>query len=243
MKTYFLADPHFFGKNAIRFSSRVACMSEEELALHREGKLEKVSQESGERMNQWIIDRINRKVGPDDVLMLIGDVVMANSASQARARTIWLMDQLACKRVSLFWGNHDGTIPSIGGVLDSKIPQDREDYRSAIADLYVDTREVGMCYCEGDIQVWASHYPHLTWPRASKTGLPGVANPGSVMAIHTYGHVHDKYNSVEPVLDKSTWCAVNSGVDTPHDWPLSATEMFEMTKPRRIAMMNLVNGR
>jgi calcineurin-like phosphoesterase family protein len=241
MKTYFLADPHFFGKNAIKFSSRIAYMNAEDLALYVAGDLKSVSQESGDQMNQMFIDRINRKVGADDRLVFVGDVVMANSAKQARTRTEWVLSRLNCKEVIIVWGNHDGAIPQSGGEPDPLIPQNRENYREYVADLYREHYECCMFTCEDGIKVWASHYPHLTWPQASKTGLPGVARPGNVMAIHAYGHVHEKYNVIEPVLDKDTWCAVNVGVDTKHDWPLSASEMFAMTKPRRIAMTNLVN--
>ena len=242
-RTYFLSDPHFFGKNVIRHSGRRWAMNPQELEeWDRTGSLGSVSAESGIAMNQYIVDKVNRKVLPDDRLVFVGDVVFSNGLNQGIVRTLDILDRIECKDVHIVWGNHDCDLPSIGSAEGKRsCPQEREDYESAIGRLYRSCGHSRMVYCEQGIQVWCSHYPCVTWPRASKTGQPGISNPGSVQSIHAYGHVHDRYNDYCPLARPDLWAACNVGVDTLHDWPLSAGEMYSLLERQRTGMIREIN--
>lgn len=236
--TYFIADPHFFARQIIKWGPRRWAMSLKERDNFDRccGKddiaLLDISPQSGIVMVDQIIQQINAKVGQEDRLVLLGDVVTANDSKQARKRTIDILSRIDCKDVHLVWGNHDGLVPNIGVDLDGYdgIPQGRSDFRTAVADLYRSTHDSVMVH-SNSIKVWCSHYPCVSWPDASKTGFPGHAKPHRTIAVHAYGHVHGKFNNDCPVAWKERWAAVDVGVDGHRDWPLSASELLTICRP------------
>ena len=92
-------------------------MNEQELAWLDEGQpvLSKnnpngwvPSDESIERMDQYIIDQINITVNESDTLYLLGDFCFGTRDSNRIGR--WAQsyrDQIRCKNICLIWGNHD----------------------------------------------------------------------------------------------------------------------------------------
>lgn len=67
----------------------------------------KISPESVERMNDYMIDEINRVVGSDDTLVHGGDVFWGHNQSRDFPRMKSLRDRINCKNLVLIWGNHD----------------------------------------------------------------------------------------------------------------------------------------
>ena len=211
-------------------------MNDSEWNSHVWGCDWEVSRETGDLMNRMIIDQVNSKVGDDDDLYLLGDVVFAGSGNQAKRRTQQFLASLRCKRHHLIAGNHDGPLDILGVCDDPTLPQNRESYFDYIVPLYTSFKQACMVYCESGIQIWCSHYPHLTWPRATQTGQPKSAKPHKVQSIHAYGHVHEKYNNERPVLYPERWAAVNVGVDAlnpPYSYPYSEIELWKLTERHR----------
>lgn len=80
---YLTADQHFGHKNIIKYSNRPFS--------------------SVEDMDQRMLDNINRMVGPNDILYILGDFTMGSSISRNQK----YRDQIICNHVYLIRGNHD----------------------------------------------------------------------------------------------------------------------------------------
>ena len=81
MSIWFTSDTHFYHKRIIELSYRPF--------------------DTVEEMNSTIIDNINAAVEPDDVLFMLGDIVMGGWE-----QNIPIVDRINCKKV-LVVGNHD----------------------------------------------------------------------------------------------------------------------------------------
>lgn len=55
--------------------------------------------------NQWLIDKINNKIGKHDTLYILGDVSMSNKINTER-----ILNMIKCKNIFLIAGNHDSNI-------------------------------------------------------------------------------------------------------------------------------------
>lgn len=118
-----------------------------------------------EEHNAAIQDNINQDVGPDDTLVILGDVAFGSASRLAK----WF-DDLRCKNICLVYGNHDDTVKTlvkrepkrfrrVGDVIEFKIPWPcREDGKA--------------------LHVFCSHYAHRVWNKS---------HHGS---YHVYGHSH-----------------------------------------------------
>jgi len=233
--TFFLADLHLYSPAIIKHTKRTWALEGPALEACLAGRPYEVNRDTAAWMNFLIVERINRRVGPDDRLVLVGDVVTANTAAQAYGRTVFLLERLRCKNVHLVLGNHDCAVPNVGyAVTDA--PQYRQDFRKAISLPYRSVHDACLFVCHGGITVWASHYPHITWPNASKTGLPGHASLSKTQSIHVYGHVHNSWME-SPVSHPERWCAVNVGTFGNENWPLRDDEISAMLAPQRKAMI------
>ncbi|HEU5115180.1 MAG TPA: phosphoesterase, partial [Isosphaeraceae bacterium] len=80
MTTYYCSDPHAFHGNILKFCRRIAFMTEADreafLTLEATGgdlSSLKMSEESVDRMNRSLVENINARVGPGDVLWCLGD--------------------------------------------------------------------------------------------------------------------------------------------------------------------------
>ena len=223
MATYYCSDPHAFHGNILKYSRRVAFMTDADrsafLALEAEGgdlRSLRMSDESIDAMNRGLAANINARVGPGDVLWCLGDWAFGRGRDYpANAR--WFRDQIACRTVHLVWGNHD----------------DR-----SIRDLFASTHDQ-VEIRDGGAKLVLNHYPMLTWNGQHHAS---VAEPN----LHLYGHVHAIYQrdpSTHPLIDAAAWPALDVGFDG-HDYQVwSLPEILAALRPKLEAFERLKHAR
>ena len=213
MATFFCSDPHAFHANIMKYARRSAFMTEADRAdffeRERQGgdalRSFRASDESVDRMNRGLVDNVNARVGPDDVLWCLGDWCFGRARDYLR-NARWFRDAIACRTVNLVWGNHDD--PSI-------------------RDLFCEAHHQVQIALGGAV-LTLNHYPMLTW-NGQHQGT--VAEPN----VHLYGHVHGVYQTdpdTLPLRDASAWAALDVGFDG-HDYQVwSLDEILNVLRPR-----------
>ncbi len=128
---YFTADTHFGHKNIIGMMARISALG----ALMG----------SAEEHDQHLLDSINRLVGPDDELIIVGDF---SWKQPGKYRT-----KIICRNVKLVRGNHDKITAStnVFGNLPDTI--ETEVYNKKRTD---------------SIKLFLSHYPHSYWNQSHR---------------------------------------------------------------------------
>ncbi|WP_313616376.1 hypothetical protein [Rhizobium sp.] len=117
---------------------------------------------SVEEMDATIVERINERVGRDDLIYILEDFAL----SRNKAYVEHLFHAIACRK-ALVLGNHD--LDRHGRIKDTIV-----DLPWAIPPVAALEIKDGPSGC----RVWLSHYAHRNWP-ASHYG-----------AFHFYGHSH-----------------------------------------------------
>lgn len=155
---WFTADTHFGHRRIPLYARRRFCLSEEENArldqLSADGDDERIrgpgawqpSLEAIERMDQYLIDRINEVVQPDDVLWHLGDFCFGPSGPAFRACARAYRERIRCRTIHFTWGNHD-------------------DPR--IAPLFASHHERYELNWQGQLIV-LSHYAHAVWNKSHR---------------------------------------------------------------------------
>ncbi len=130
--TFFMSDPHFYHANVIKYSNRPFPNVDE--------------------MNETMIQNINKKVGENDTLFILGDFTFGNP-NQA----ILVLSRINCKNKFYIFGNHDKPM------FDSKIKQffiEMTNYKEIyIEDLSLEFKKQHICLM---------HYPILEWNKAHR---------------------------------------------------------------------------
>lgn len=95
MAIYITSDSHFSHKNLCRgtctWTDKSGCRDFDTI----------------EQMDNWVIDKINSKVGPKDVLWHLGDVIFGQ-----KTNLYGFMGRLKCKEIHLLRGNHEQYLES-----------------------------------------------------------------------------------------------------------------------------------
>jgi calcineurin-like phosphoesterase family protein len=140
MQFWFTADTHFGHGNIIKYCQR-PFLSAEEFAATRDDPRSRmrISEASVKRHDTALLEAINARVAPDDVLWIVGDFCWGGRAEAARYR-----ERIRCRDVYLVWGNHD---------------------RDDIAPVFTDCIDQGMVRVEGQ-EIWLNHYPMRSWNKA-----------------------------------------------------------------------------
>lgn len=138
--------------------------------------------------DQAILAAINRRVGLDDELWLLGDLCHPNRAS-VRA----LREGIRCEHVHVIVGNHDKQS------LFQNLMREERLFESV--DYYA---EVGKVRREG-YKLCLSHYPMLDWNRA----IHG--------AYMLHGHIHSQPADDEPTAPNGEPVATAAMAGRPHD--------------------------
>lgn len=141
---YYISDCHFFHRSLL-------------------DKMDKRGFESVEEMNQYMIDQWNRKVRPNDEVVILGDFSWGNAA-----QTEELLKDLNGRKF-LIRGNHDLYLKDKN--FDTSLFEWIKDY----AELHDNKRKVVL-----------SHYPIVCYNGQYRTDEKG--NPKTWML---YGHVHN----------------------------------------------------
>jgi calcineurin-like phosphoesterase family protein len=140
--TWFTADLHLGHANIIKYCLRpFLSPAEEELALSDPHGRWRVSDETVQRHDDFLVDSINAVVQRADTLWVLGDFCWGKFDVARQYR-----DRIACRNVHLVRGNHDHG--SILPVFDHVIEQ-------------------GMVTVEGQ-NIWLNHYPMRSWNKSSR---------------------------------------------------------------------------
>lgn len=155
---WFTADTHFGHRRIPLYAKRRFCLTEEENALldqaWRDGGDQPLrgrdawqpSLAAIERMDRYLIDRINEVVQPEDVLWHLGDFCFGPSGPAMLACAQAYRDRIRCRTVHFTWGNHD----------------DRR-----IAPLFNSHHERYELLWNGQLIV-LSHYAHAVWNKSHR---------------------------------------------------------------------------
>ena len=109
MRTYLSADFHLNHSNIVKYCGRTSFMSEgekDQYLANPSNRSFKISRDTTQRMDETIIDSINRLIQPDDILYFLGDFCFAprryyyETAKRYRS-------QINCQNIYMIWGNHD----------------------------------------------------------------------------------------------------------------------------------------
>ena len=163
-----------------------------------------------DHMNTAIVDAINDKVGPDDVLIHLGDWSFGGFENIAEFR-----ERIFCKNIHLILGNHD-----------HHIERDKDGVRSLFASVshyaVLNLRRPGNGPEMDRISMILCHFPIASWD-----GM----NDGR---IHLHGHVH-----LAPLHKIAEGRAMDVGADGNGMDPYSLDEILKLLKDRPIKRLSL----
>jgi len=189
-KIYWTSDSHFNHVNLVR-----------EISNWPGGKGTRDFKTLNE-MNYAIVNGINSTVGPDDILVHLGDWSFGGFESITEFR-----NRIICKNIILFLGNHDHHIrrnkEGIQNIFTKVVDYD-------VLDVRVPDGKETKKY-----QFVCSHYPIASWDGMGK-GVP-----------HLHGHVH-----LPPHLRLHEGRAMDVGMDGNNLVPHSLSDILEMMKGR-----------
>lgn len=98
---FLTSDSHHKHNNILRYCNR-PFLNAEEMELHKQNIPFKPSEESTDLMDKTLIERLNSKVGRDDVLYHLGDFCLGTKEDWINIR-----EQINCNNIFLCLGNHD----------------------------------------------------------------------------------------------------------------------------------------
>jgi calcineurin-like phosphoesterase family protein len=140
MQVWFTADTHFGHGNIIKYCQRPFMTAEEFAATRGDPRSKlRLSDATVRQHDNALLDAINTRVAPDDILWVVGDFCWGGRVEAVKYR-----ERIRCRNVFLVWGNHD---------------------RPDIACAFADCIDQGMIEVEGQ-EIWLNHYPMRSWNKA-----------------------------------------------------------------------------
>lgn len=124
-----------------------------------------------EKMDQTIIDNINKCVSQNDSLFILGDLIFGDKFQIQN-----ILNRIICKNIYLIFGNHDDII------------QKTEKLRSLFKGCY-DNLEV---IVNKDV-IFLSHYSHRVWKKSHKGNIH--------LYGHSHGGIDDYGKSMDVGID------------------------------------------
>ena len=147
MTTNYCSDQHAFHANILKYSRRLAFMTDADreafLALEAEGddaRSLRISDESVDNMNRGRRRTSTPGSSPSDTHWCLGDWCFGRGGDYLR-NARWFRDQIHCRTVHLIWGSRD----------------DRK-----IRDLFASTHDQAEVKDNG-VRMTLNHYPMVTW--------------------------------------------------------------------------------
>jgi calcineurin-like phosphoesterase family protein len=140
MQVWFTADTHFGHGNIIKYCQRPFMTPEEAAAVAANPRDKfRLSDETVRRHDEALLEAINSRVAPDDILWIVGDFCWGGLVEATGYR-----GRIRCRNVYLVWGNHD---------------------HRGIRPAFADAIEQGMVEVGGQ-EIWLNHYPMRSWNKA-----------------------------------------------------------------------------
>ena len=187
-KIFFSSDQHFGHRNVLRFCAR--------------------PYETEKEMGLALIDNWNSVVGPEDIVVTLGDFSWFNDSHSIKK----IMSKLNGKEIYLVLGNHD-TRESFRRITD-----ERFHIIDGISYIYLRSEDEDRWY-QKTFEIVCSHFPLMTWAHRDKG------------AINLFGHIHsgekrpiDGYDQDLPLWKGQQ---LDVGVDNQKYTPLSFEEVLE----------------
>ena len=185
-KIFFSSDQHFGHRNVINFCNRPFA--------------------DEKAMRQALIDNWNSVVGPDDIVVTMGDFFWFNNSHSIKK----CIDKLNGKEIYLVPGNHD-TVKSFHRVID-----ERFHILSDITHIYLRCEDTNRWYYK-TFEIVCTHYPQSTWSHRDKG------------AINLFGHIHSgprSENDYDQDLTLHIGQQLDVGVDNQEYKPISFEDVL-----------------
>lgn len=186
--TFFISDTHFEHINVIKYCNRPFNTVEE--------------------MNEAMIEKWNKKVGPFDTVYIIGDFVWKKS------RVPYYAERLNGKKI-LIIGNHDETWT-----------RKKEHPNFACFDEVVDYKFDTV----SEHPVTLCHYPMVEWRNSRKDDAPRLG-----YLIH--GHIHNNYSEEYRYMLRHH-NALNAGADVNNLEPVTFEELVENNLKFKLSVLS-----
>jgi calcineurin-like phosphoesterase family protein len=171
----------------------------------------KVSRETVERMDQYLLDGINSVVGENDVLWHLGDFCFADRTRYYNVARSYL-DRIRCRDVRIVWGNHDD--PCIGNLFANRPTPD-----TRLLNVKVEGQNIICCHYalavweknhRGNWQLYGHSHSNAE-PWLDKT-MPGrrsmdVGVDNAVKILGSYRPF--SFDEIKKIMDKKTGCSID----------------------------------
>jgi len=165
-----------------------------------------------QEMNDSMIDIINSKVGPNGVLLHLGDFCLNTTEEQYKS----IVSRLKIKAIWMVWGNHNNPIQkSYGGTVHQTV--------DVIGDVYIRYLHYYYTFRKGKRYYICSHFPFRVWD-----GM-------SYGAAHLCGHSHGTLPISRP--EDKTHKILDCGWDV-HNKPLTMKEIEDIIDSKHINLLH-----
>jgi calcineurin-like phosphoesterase family protein len=140
MRVWFTADLHLGHGNIIKYCQRPFLTADEAEHVRANPRdAFRVSDDTVRRHDDELLDAINTRVEPHDMLWVVGDFSWGGLVEAARYR-----GRIRCRNLFLVWGNHD---------------------HRDVAPVFTAAFEQTLVNVEGR-DIWLNHYPMRSWNKS-----------------------------------------------------------------------------
>ena len=186
-KIFFSSDQHFGHRNVLKFCNRPF--------------------EDEKEMGNALIENWNSVVGPDDIVVTMGDFFWFNDSHSIKK----CIDKLNGKEIYIVLGNHDKR-ESFRRVTD-----ERFHILDGISHIYLRCDDPTRWYLK-TFEIVCSHYPLMTWAHRERG------------AINLFGHIHSGEGRIDADVDQDlplwTGQQLDVGVDNQNYKPVSFEDVL-----------------
>ena len=201
-KIFFSSDQHFGHRNVVKFCARPFV--------------------DEKAMGKQLIENWNSVVGPDDIVVTMGDLFWFNDSHAIKK----CIAKLNGKEIYIVLGNHDKR-ESFRRITDGRF-----HILDGISHIYLRCEDETRWY-QKTFEIVCSHYPLMTWAHRDKG------------AINLFGHIHSGPRSLADYdQDLPLWIGqqLDVGVDNQEYTPISFEDLlFKLEEQRRLELFKKIN--